>query len=54
MSDFDTRPGDEIEPLGEGDESSFAGPELAEEDAVVDDIHERDETGRGSRGEQSP
>ena len=44
MSDFDTRPGDEIEPLGEGDLDTFPDPDLAEEDVVVDDIHERAET----------
>jgi hypothetical protein len=47
MSDVDTRPGDEIEPLGEGDFDMFPGPDLAEEDVEVDDIHERDETEPG-------
>jgi hypothetical protein len=41
MSDFDRRPGDEIEPRGEGDLDPFPDPELAEEDVTVDDIHER-------------
>jgi len=42
MSEFDTRPGDEIEPLDEGGEGAFAAPDLTEEDVTVDDIHERD------------
>jgi len=42
MSDFDRRPGDEIEPLGEGDFDTLIGPDVAEEDVVVDDIHQRD------------
>ena len=45
MSDFDPRPGDEIEPVGEGGTfDAFIGPDVAEEDVIVDDIHERDET----------
>jgi hypothetical protein len=47
MSAIDTRPGDEIEPLGEGDFDMFPGPDLEEEDVEVDDIHERDETEPG-------
>lgn len=47
MSDVDVRPGDEIEPLGEGDFDTFPDPDLAEEDVVIDDIHERDETEPG-------
>jgi hypothetical protein len=44
VSDFDTRPGDEIEPMGEGgDLDSFVGPDVAEQDVAVDDIHERDD-----------
>ena len=62
MSDFDTRPGDEIEPVGEGGEfDDFIGPDLAEEDVNVDDIHERDETdptrwgaGRSDRRPEDP
>lgn len=41
MSDFDTRPGDEIDPQGEGEFEDFPEPDLAEEDVMVDDIHER-------------
>jgi len=41
VSDFDSRPGDEIEPLGESGSADFVGPDLREEDVVVDDIHER-------------
>ena len=41
MSEFDSRPGDEIEPLGESGAPDFVGPDLREEDVVVDDIHER-------------
>ena len=41
MSEFDSRPGDEIEPLGESGSADFVGPDLREEDVVVDDIHER-------------
>jgi hypothetical protein len=41
MSDIFTRPGDEIEPLGEADFDTFPGPDLAEEDVFIDDIHER-------------
>lgn len=41
ISDFDNRPGDEIEPQGEGDLDSFPEPDLAEEDVMTDDIHER-------------
>ena len=54
MSEFDNRPGDEIEPVGEGgDLDDFIGPDLAEEDVNVDDIHERDETGPDSLGGRS-
>ena len=42
-ADFDSRPGDEIEPLGESGSADFVGPDLREEDVVVDDIHERAE-----------
>jgi hypothetical protein len=41
VSEFDSRPGDEIEPLGESGAPDFVGPDLREEDVVVDDIHER-------------
>ncbi len=41
MSDFDTRPGDEIEPEGEGTPDMFVGPDVPEEDVTVDDIHEQ-------------
>ena len=44
MSEFDSRPGDEIEPMGESGSPDFVGPDLREEDVVVDDIHERTET----------
>jgi len=55
MSDFDTRPGDEIDPVGEGiDLDDVIGPDLAEEDVNVDDIHERDETDPDSLGGGSP
>jgi hypothetical protein len=52
VSDFDSRPGDEIEPMGEGgaDLDSFVGPDVAEQDVVVDDIHERDDAEQGSPG----
>ncbi len=51
MSDFDPRPGDEIEPVGEGGTfDAFIGPDVAEEDVIVDDIHERDETDPDSLG----
>ncbi len=53
MSEFDSRPGDEIEPLGESGSADFVGPDLREEDVVVDDIHERapkkPETGERAR-----
>ena len=53
LSDFDARPGDEIEPQGEGDFDSFPDPDLAEEDVMIDDIHERAPSEPGPTSGQS-
>jgi hypothetical protein len=43
VSEFESRPGDEIEPMGESGSPDFVGPDLGEDDVAVDDIHERAE-----------